>query len=364
MFYEESQINDILKCLYCENKFDEPRILPCEKTVCNACLEKMVMSVNKKDNCFKCSLCQETHKNGEFPISESLKELLNISPDKVYRRDLVEKLISNLKDIETLKVDLEYSLSNSVDMVKEHCIECRCDVDLATETAILDIQKHRDMIIQQIDEYELKAIEAIQIDQKANEEFEKKISELDMFSKHHGYDLNYFTNIILSDIITSIFKNSLIEISLNGDGSFYIIYLDVHKYLNQVTVDRNKKIISSKTGNGKFFNFKKNKDTIVEKVNGSCPTNLDQNLSIVKQYTGDFSNNVLLFSISEAYIYCFCQRRRVKIMRIYTKELEFIKVIGQYSIPTGAFYIPFGIKQFECKNGKNISGLTKQIFKY
>ena len=39
-------------------------------------------------------------------------------------------------------------------------------------------------------------------------------------------------------------------------------------------------------------------------------------------------NKNILFSISEAYIYCFCQRRRVKIMRIYTKELEFIKVIG------------------------------------
>ena len=38
-------------------------------------------------------------------------------------------------------------------------------------------------MLKQIDEYETNTIEAMQIDQKAKEEFEKKISELDAFSK-------------------------------------------------------------------------------------------------------------------------------------------------------------------------------------
>ena len=55
-----------------------------------------------------------------------------------------------------------------------------------------------------------------------------------------------------------------------------------------------------------------------------------------------------LFSISETYIYCFADST----LRIYNKEFAFIKVIGQNTIPTGAFYIPADITQFECKNGK------------
>ena len=54
MFYEEAQIDEILKCKHCKLKFDEPRNLLCGKTVCNACLETMVMSVDNEDNSFKC----------------------------------------------------------------------------------------------------------------------------------------------------------------------------------------------------------------------------------------------------------------------------------------------------------------------
>ena len=74
MFYEEAKIDEILKCGQCKRKLDEPRIIPCGKAVCNACFETILKSTNEKDNTFDCILCKATHKNAEFPVSESLKK--------------------------------------------------------------------------------------------------------------------------------------------------------------------------------------------------------------------------------------------------------------------------------------------------
>ena len=57
--------------------------------------------------------------------------------------------------------------------VKEHCIELRLDVDLATETAIHDMHWQRDELIQKIDDYKAKTIAQIQTEKKAREEFQQ-----------------------------------------------------------------------------------------------------------------------------------------------------------------------------------------------
>jgi len=67
--------------------------------------------------------------------------------------------------------------------VKEHCIELRLDVDLATETAIEEIRQPRDTIIKQIDDYEAKTFALIQTEEKTRNEFESSIKSMDEFSK-------------------------------------------------------------------------------------------------------------------------------------------------------------------------------------
>ncbi len=139
MFYEQTKIDAFFWCGKCNEKFDEPRNLPCGKTVCNSCIQTLVKTTDKKDNSFKCSMCQGAHKNAEFPVSELIKRLMETMPTEVFRSDLVEKFKANLNEIESRKTELEGILLNGVDRVKEHCIELRLDVDLATETAIEEI---------------------------------------------------------------------------------------------------------------------------------------------------------------------------------------------------------------------------------
>ncbi len=101
-------------------------------------------------------------------------------PTEVFRSDLDEKFKENLSQIEPKKVEVDGILLNRV---KEHCIELRLDVDLATETAIEEIRQPRDTIIKQIDDYEAKTFALIQTEEKTRNEFESSIKSMDEFSK-------------------------------------------------------------------------------------------------------------------------------------------------------------------------------------
>ncbi len=186
MFFEESQIDEILKCDLCIQRLDNPRLLPCGKTICSACFETVIKTKDKKENSFRCPSCQTVHKNAEFPLNESLKKLLEKKPVEVFRSGLIEEFKNNLSLIESNKLELEDLILNGVEKVKEHCIGLRLDVDLATESAIsaltLKMQQHRDMLIKQIDEYETKTIAIARGETAVKGELQKIIIAMDEFA--------------------------------------------------------------------------------------------------------------------------------------------------------------------------------------
>ncbi len=89
MFYEQNKIEPFLKCSKCYEKFDEPRVLPCGKTVCSLCLKTLITD-KKKEGCFECCMCQASHNtNAEFPVNELVKGLMRTC--EVLQSDLVKK---------------------------------------------------------------------------------------------------------------------------------------------------------------------------------------------------------------------------------------------------------------------------------
>jgi len=193
MFFEESQIDEILKCDLCVQRLDKPRLLPCGKTICSACFETVIKTKDKKENSFRCPSCQTVHKNAEFPLNESLKKLLEKKPVEVFRSGLIEEFKNNLSLIESNKLELEDLILNGVEKVKEHCIGLRLDVDLATESAIsaltLKMQQHRDMLIKQIDEYETKTIAIARGETAVKGELQKIIIAMDEFANEWRWHL-------------------------------------------------------------------------------------------------------------------------------------------------------------------------------
>ena len=114
MFYEETVVAEHLKCKRCYIKFDDPRILPCGKTVCQSCIQEILESENKNDNSFTCSMCQKSHIIPEdgFPINELIEALLKNQPVEVYRSAMVESLKLNLTAIEVKTTHFENQLTN------------------------------------------------------------------------------------------------------------------------------------------------------------------------------------------------------------------------------------------------------------
>lgn len=162
MFYEESQIKNILKCNKCKqiyDKYDHPRILPCGSTICTNCTFKIENQT--RDNKFACNICLEEHPIPEkgFAINKSLLELIETEPNEIYRGRDYEILKSNLKNIKSLVDDISFNYMNGIDRIKEHCSEQRRLIQLATEHKIQEVYNLSDFFLQQIDEYELEHCE-------------------------------------------------------------------------------------------------------------------------------------------------------------------------------------------------------------
>lgn len=114
MFYEENKIADVLKCTHCRQKLDEPKILPCGKTICNSCIQTTLESFNQTEESFMCLICNCKHfyNKGGFPVNEALKAILDQAPVEVSRGDLIETLKEDLAKIERKTSELENSLVN------------------------------------------------------------------------------------------------------------------------------------------------------------------------------------------------------------------------------------------------------------
>lgn len=107
MFFEESKINDILNCENCENRLDEPRMLPCGKIICTECAS--MLEIDK--NSFKCiqlakeeviQAAEEHHQKSSKRIAEFESECLAKLESKKMKLDEnhtenSEKLVGELK---------------------------------------------------------------------------------------------------------------------------------------------------------------------------------------------------------------------------------------------------------------------------
>ena len=92
MFYQESKINNILKCQSCLNNFQKtefsPHALPYGNTICSNCIlilqDEIIMDDSKK---FKYCLCTKMHviPAEGFPINKVLADLITEKPCEIYR---------------------------------------------------------------------------------------------------------------------------------------------------------------------------------------------------------------------------------------------------------------------------------------
>jgi len=129
-------------------------------------------------------VCNEDHLIPEkgLPINKRLSEILALESKEVYRGEKVKKPKEYLKEIQEDINKLSSGIDNSVDIIKEVCLDRKNKVQLKTEEAIEQLNEHNKQMITEIEEFERNCIKSNQANEKTKNEFRKTKQELEEFN--------------------------------------------------------------------------------------------------------------------------------------------------------------------------------------
>jgi hypothetical protein len=180
MFYEASQINTLTICKICDQKLDDPRLLPCGKSVCNKCIEIMIDTEKRRIKCHYCAKIHEMPKDG-FAMNLELASLVELKPSKVKR----SRLFDNLKDItdsirdKAAKIQTDLLIGEA--KIRDECDKVRNDVQIAIEEASLMLDKIHKRFMDEIDDYERVCRHNYMKIKKNEQKFDKVLNKANSF---------------------------------------------------------------------------------------------------------------------------------------------------------------------------------------
>jgi hypothetical protein len=153
MFYQATELDNLLICKICDRKLDDPRSLPCGESFCNKCIDT-ISGYEKKQ--FECQNCNTQHAipDGGFPINAVLNKILQLKSNEVFRNNLVKdfKDASNLVKIKAEKVESDLQAGEKI--IYEHCKNVKDEVQLALEEAHFKLDEFHIEFFNEIDNYE------------------------------------------------------------------------------------------------------------------------------------------------------------------------------------------------------------------
>ena len=172
-----SELFSVFECPNCKREVQEAKILPCN-IYCKKCVQDILSSLDECKKEFKCEFCGDTHhipKSGFTDFNFKSKFQPKSSIKEVDISESGEKLKANLKNIDSKIKEMRNKMEKSSDLISNHCLGLRNQVQLETEVLI----KHlKDLSIQKIDEitdYEKKclSIDTLNMEQTFIQEMEK-----------------------------------------------------------------------------------------------------------------------------------------------------------------------------------------------
>jgi hypothetical protein len=154
MFYDAAEINEHLICPYCQNKFNDPRLIECGVALCMPCIELLKKHDASGFKCLACGAFHEMPANGFFKIS-SLANLCQVAARKDSLADALKTKLDEVK----LKLDmLSSETSLQAHKIKEHSDGLRNAVQLSSEQLIEAIKAHDAELVEQISDHERSSI--------------------------------------------------------------------------------------------------------------------------------------------------------------------------------------------------------------
>ena len=141
-------MSTVFKCQKCENPNDQVIVLPCF-IYCDECANKCLNSIRKNSKEFLCQFCDEVHvypKNGFKTLN--FKDFEQIKNEESFKR-----FQSHLTEIDKKFHELKTRASNPSDVIDEHCLRLKNQLQLETEIFVKKIQDLSQIKMKEIDQY-------------------------------------------------------------------------------------------------------------------------------------------------------------------------------------------------------------------
>jgi len=200
MFYEQNQVENLLNCQICNQRYDKPYLLPCLKTICSRCLLKHLNS-SKTILCPYCSIDHQlqtatkskvvgdSNETLRLPINETIQELLNMKPVDVQRADLCRNMSDILKTIGEKLEQIDKTESSAQQSLLDYFELIKIELNQSTNHLIEQINKQREHMIQEIDYLKVQSIENL----KEKLTKTNKLNELKRLSNKKKSEWKQFT---------------------------------------------------------------------------------------------------------------------------------------------------------------------------
>ena len=88
-----------------------------------------------------------------FPVNEMAAQMVSEQPKEVYRGKELRELKTNLDSLEELNLKLFREMNNGSMTINDHCNHQIACIDSTCAKQIEEINRHRDLLTQQVDEY-------------------------------------------------------------------------------------------------------------------------------------------------------------------------------------------------------------------
>jgi hypothetical protein len=185
MFYEESVIEDSLKCVYCNKRLVEPKTIPCGEVLCKNCLEELINESNckRKFKRLKCCYCNKEHyiPTSGFLSSKHIEKLLMAKPQEIYRSQKTEKLKEYLTNIKNDVEEIDHSLVNGETEIKEKCKIIKNEMETKVESTVEQLNEFSKQFKSEIEAYELECIESFRKSADLRKGLKRKLTDQSEF---------------------------------------------------------------------------------------------------------------------------------------------------------------------------------------
>ena len=161
-YFLNEDIESELKCLACNCRYDVPKLLPaCGCSICSKCESHQKKFVENNIIKLKCPICKQTNDlmSNQLAVNKFIQKFLLKTPREAERGELHKNATIKLKEIKSMQEIFERDLNNSESTIRSYCENLRGEIDIATESAKLQLDHHRDTFLDKVNEYEKKCLE-------------------------------------------------------------------------------------------------------------------------------------------------------------------------------------------------------------